>query len=57
MLRKPYTEKMTVNSDFVCNVFAKCLSENVIHNQELPLLEDNQVTEKRSDFKKLLLAK
>ena len=27
------------------------------HNQELPLSENNQATEKRSDFKKLLLAK
>ena len=48
---------MTVNSDFLWSVSAKCFSENVIYNKELPLSEDNQVTEKRSDFKKLLLVK
>ena len=48
---------MAVSSDFVWNVFSKCLSENVTHNQELPLSENNEITEKRSDFKKLLLTK
>ena len=48
---------MAVNSDFVWNIFAKCLLESVAHNQELPLLENNKVAEKKSNFKKLLLAK
>ena len=48
---------MALNSDFVWNVSAKCLSENMTHNHEFSLAENSQVTEKRSDFKKLLLAK
>ena len=55
VLWNQYTEKMTVSSDFVWNVLTK--SENVTHNQELPLSENSQIAEKKSDLKKLLLAK
>ena len=38
-------------------ISSEALSENVTHDQELPLLESSEVNEKKSDFRKLLLAK